>query len=187
MIGPALARRIDRLGRHAHAFHRFAHHPLCPAYRREVVAIGGGFYCKGCLLAATGLALGLAAALALPCLPRLTGWMLLGAWSAGLLALTRWRPAKFFSRFLPAALAAFLAGQGLRAGGWAGLGLAAAALILSAAFLRAYRHRGPHRAPCLVCPERIGPGVCSGYLRQMRRERAFQRLAGRWIRIGQGS
>jgi hypothetical protein len=182
VIPPSLARRIDRLGRRAHAFHRFAHHPLCAAYRPEVVALGTWRLCRGCLLAGCGFLGGLGTAALAPRLAPAPAWILLGAWSAWLLVLTRWRPSKLLSRFLPAAVAAFLTGQGLLAGRPSGWALALLTLGLVAAFLRAYRLRGPHRTPCLTCPEGQGPGVCSGYLPQTRRERAFQRLTGRWLR-----
>ena len=59
-IPPALAHRLDRLARRAHAFHRHAHHPLCRRYRGEVVALGRRTrLCLGCTLAAAGLLLGL--------------------------------------------------------------------------------------------------------------------------------
>lgn len=181
MIDPALARRIDRFGRRAHAFHRFAHHPLCPAYAGEVVSFGRMRVCRGCLLAGTGLASGLAAggsplgggaALAVA---------LLAAWAAWCLCLVRWRPPKGFARFLPAALAGYLVVRGCRVGGWAGWGVTLAVLAGLAAAIRYYRHRGPHHTPCLACPERSGPGTCTGYRPMARRERAFRRVIGRWL------
>ncbi len=36
-IPPAVARRVDRLALRAHAFHRWAHHPLCAWYAAEVI------------------------------------------------------------------------------------------------------------------------------------------------------
>jgi hypothetical protein len=181
VIGTDLARRIDRLGRRAHAFHRYAHHPLCAAYRQEVVAVGPWRLCRGCLLVGAGSLLGLAAAAVLPRLAPAPAWALTAFWGLGLLGLSLGRPGKVVSRCLPAAVAFFLLGQALLAGPPWGWVRAATVLALVAAFIRAYRRRGPHRGPCLACPERRGRSVCSGYLRQTRREKAFQRLAGRWM------
>ncbi|BDU73836.1 hypothetical protein [Mesoterricola silvestris] len=178
MIPRDLARRIDRFSRRAHRFHRYAHHPLCAAYRGEVVAMGRIRICKGCLLAATGGLAGAGAGLAAP--PGLS-WALLAVWAAGLAVLTRWRPGKGLSRFLPAALGTFLVTQGLRSGpaGWAVALLATGAL---GAFWMHYRHRGPNRQACLACPEAAGPAVCSGFRPMVRREKAFRRVTGGWLR-----
>jgi len=71
---------------------------------------------------------------------------------------------------------------GAREGSLAGWGAALAALAAFCLAVRAYRRRGPDRAPCAACPEAAGPGPCSGLAPVVRRERAFQRLAGAWIR-----
>lgn len=177
MIDRDLARRIDRFSRRAHRFHRFAHHPLCGAYRSEVVALGRMWVCKGCLLAGLGVLAGGGAGLVAPVV---SPWAPLAAWGLLLLALTRGRPPKAVSRFLPAALGAFLAFQGLRSGpaGWAVAGVVMAGVF---AFIRAYRHRGPDRRACAACPEREGPAVCSGFRPMARREKAFRRVIRRWI------
>ena len=181
MIDPVLARRIDRFGRRAHAFHRFAHHPLCPAYAGEVVAIGRLRVCKGCLLAGSGLLSGLLAGLAPPVGGPVLTAALLAFWAVWLLGLIRWRPPKLFARFLPAAMAGDLAVRGFRTGGLPGWGVVlAVAAGLWAAF-RHYRRRGPHRDPCGACPEQAGPAVCTGYRPMARRERAFRRVIGRWL------
>lgn len=181
MIDSVLARRIDRFGRRAHAFHRFAHHPLCPAYRGEVVAVGRWSLCRGCLLAGAGLACGLLLALALPKAPPGLSWGLVTLWGLWLLALARWRPPKALSRFLPGLLGAFLALQGPRLGTLSGWAATALALAGMAAFHRAYRRRGPHHGPCETCPERNLPSVCTGYKTQTRREKAFRRVVNRWF------
>ncbi|MFL5271282.1 MAG: hypothetical protein ACJ79E_04370, partial [Anaeromyxobacteraceae bacterium] len=63
-ISPALARRLDRLARQAHRFHRFAHHPLCDAYAGEVLRVPRRtVVCRGCALAAAGVVAGAAAGL----------------------------------------------------------------------------------------------------------------------------
>jgi len=177
VIDRVLARRIDRFSRRAHRFHRFAHHPLCAAYRGEVVALGRMWICRGCLLAMLGFLAGGGAGLAAPIV---SPWAPLAAWGLLLLALTRGRPPKAVSRFLPAALGAFLAAQGLRSGaaGWA---VALAVLGGSLAFVGAYRRRGPDRRACAACPEREGPAVCSGFRPMARREKAFRRVIRRWI------
>jgi hypothetical protein len=97
-----LARRIDRLARRAHAFHRFAHHPLCEPYRGEVLRVGRrGRLCKGCTFLAAGLLAGALAGAAGSSVPAGCGW-----WR-GLLAVVlgglslRLRLVKVVGRFLP--------------------------------------------------------------------------------------
>jgi hypothetical protein len=181
-LAPALARRLDRLSRDAHAFHRFAHHPLCPAYAGEVVRIGPRLrVCRGCLLAVLGaLAGGLAGAL-LP--PVAAGPALILLALALVLGLGPWRTSKLLTRFAPLALGGLVAVQGLRADAL-GLLRALLALAMLLAATQLYRRRGPHRGPCAACPERTGLVACSGLRPIVRRERAFQKLAGRWMRRG---
>lgn len=180
-LDPALARKIDRLARRAHAFHRFAHHPLCGAYRGEVVVLGRLRLCKGCLLAGLGVASGLGAGLAAPALSlgAAAGLVLLDA--AWAWALARLRPGKALSRFLPGLLLGFAFAAALRTGRAWGVGLAALVALVPILYIRAYRRRGPFRQPCETCPERSLGTACSGYAAQVRRERAFSRLAARWI------
>src|ERR1700760_868287 len=60
------ARLVDRLARRAHAFHRFAHHPLCDRYASELIPLGRrARLCRGCACAAIGALLGTGSALAL--------------------------------------------------------------------------------------------------------------------------
>ena len=70
LIAPAVARRLDRLSRQVHAFHRFAHHPLCTEYAGEIVRIGrrahGHRICKGCAMVAIGLFVGAVIGVVLP-------------------------------------------------------------------------------------------------------------------------
>jgi hypothetical protein len=184
-IDPALARRIDRLARRAHRFHRFAHHPLCAPYSMEVVRIGRRVrVCKGCALAVAGALAGGIAGLLAPPLPAAPLAVLL-ALSAPLAAVAasprrgKRRP-KLLTRALPAAVAGAIAAAGLRAGA-PGLAVTAATLAACALALRAYRRRGPDRAVCGGCPERTAQRTCAGFRRHARREAAFARLAGRWI------
>src|SRR3954471_6162611 len=59
-------RAIDRLAQRAHAFHRFAHHPLCERYASELIPLGRrARLCRGCASAATGALLGALSALVL--------------------------------------------------------------------------------------------------------------------------
>lgn len=175
-----LARRIDRLAGRAHAFHRFAHHPLCGAYRREVLIIGKIWVCKGCAFAALGLIAGSIAGAALPVME--SGILLLavlfGCAGFGVLLVRRF--GKVATRLFPAATLGFLVIQGLLrfdvAGGIVvGLGLGFLALAIAR-----YRHRGPWRGACEACLERE-QRPCSGFRRQVRRERAFQRRVGRLL------
>lgn len=176
---PALRRELDRLARRAHAFHRFAHHPLCAEYAGERLRIGRTQVCRGCALLGAGLLAGLALGALLPARPPLAA----GALGLGLLSglAAAWaRPPKALSRLLPGTALALALLQGLRLGpfGWV---LAAAALLVFAGGVLAYRRRGPHRGPCETCPDRDRRPACRGFAPMLRRERALQRLAGRLI------
>ncbi len=172
-LPPSLATRIDRLSLRAHRFHRFAHHPLCLRYSGEVFSIGRRTrICRGCALVVVGLVVGLATGILAPTSSvRGFGSVLLGA---GLIFSSRWiRLSKVASRFLPALLFGVALPSNF---------IAAAATILAAtAFAVGYRAVGPNRMPCQACPERE-LAVCSGFKQIVRRERAFQRLVGRWLR-----
>ena len=50
--------RLDRLAWRLHAFHRYAHHPLCRRYAGEVLTLGRVRVCKGCTLLAVGVVVG---------------------------------------------------------------------------------------------------------------------------------
>jgi hypothetical protein len=171
-VARSLAGRIDRLARRAHVFHRFAHHPLCDAYAGEVISIGRGRLCRGCAYVGLGGVTGLSVAALAP-VTRVTAWAALGFAAALLGASLAVRLPKWLGRFTPALL-----------GGLAPAGGAVPTLTASLAavvLLAAYRRRGPARGPCVDCPER-GMSVCSGFAAAVQRERAFQRLAGRWLR-----
>jgi hypothetical protein len=177
-----VARRIDRLARAAHAFHRYAHHPLCEEYRSEVVRLGRRTrVCRGCAFVAAGTGAGL-----------LTGWLfapLLSVFaSAAVMALVAMkvpagasRPGKWRTRFLPAAGLAAVVGAGSGSGSVVGVVCAVVGAATYAGIAVAYRRRGPNRAPCATCPERSLTVPCRGVRPIVRRERAFQRLAGRMI------
>jgi hypothetical protein len=191
-LPPALARRLDGLARRAHRFHRFAHHPLCGAYAGEVLRVGRRTrLCRGGTLVAVGAVAGAAAGLVAPPLP-VAAWLagppLLAGWAR--LALDardgRFRP-KWLTRAAPMALATGLAVAGLGAGlgpdpaGWAGLAAAGATGLVVALGLARYRRRGPDRTACVGCPQAPPGPRCDGFRAVARRERAFSRLASRWI------
>jgi len=191
-LPPALARRIDHLARHAHRFHRFAHHPLCDAYAGEVVRLGRRTrLCRGCTLAAAGAMAGALAGWAAPPLPAVLlvlGPALLTGWAALALAPRAGRPrSKLLTRAGPLALAAFLVAAGLATAAgagpsdWSGASTAAVSAALVALGGWAWRRRGPDRAACLGCPQAPPGPRCDGFRRVARRERAFSRLASRWI------
>ena len=164
---------IDRLARGAHAFHRFAHHPLCGEYAGEVIRIGRRVrVCRGCLCAASGAIAGvLAGGLLAPPLLVAAG-LLVAAFplsSSGL--------GKPVSRFLPSASATAAIVSGVASASLAGAILAVAGAACVVLFVAAYRRRGPDRSPCKTCPERDGPVPCRGYAAIVRRERAFRRAA----------
>jgi hypothetical protein len=170
-----LAHRIDRLARVAHRFHRFAHHPLCSAYRAEVIPLGRKTrVCRGCAYAGAGLLAGaVAGAVLRP--PAALGALAVALAVALLGAAFLLRPPKLVTRLLPALLVGFAATAGP-------IGVTAAAAAVVAVLYFAYRRRGPHRAPCATCPERASAPTCSGFLPILRREQAFRRLSGRWLR-----
>lgn len=182
-IDKGLARRLDRLAFRAHAFHRWAHHPLCREYEGEVFRLGRRFrLCRGCTLAAIGGLLGVALGLGSPVLPNRAIGALAGlGLLSGLLALGRRRRPKGLTRGLPAALLAFLLAQALRGGGTVRWGAAALAVAAGTAVTLAYRRRGPDRTPCATCPEAPASGACRGFRAIHTRERAFGRLASRWL------
>jgi hypothetical protein len=175
------ARRIDRLARHAHAFHRFAHHPLCQRYAAELIPLGRRTrVCRGCASAAVGALSGATAAL----LTRpSSSTVLVGAALAlvvlfGSLAV---RLPKSVGRALGMALASFAALGGLLCAERGPRLVAAGLCACGVAFLWLYRRRGPNRSPCQTCSERLAAGTCSGFRPIVQRERAFRRLAQRYI------
>ena len=178
MIPRRTARAIDRLARGAHAFHRFAHHPLCGEYASEIVRVGRrARVCRGCSCVTAGALLGALVAVPLP----IAALLLPAAWAL-VSALPRGR-SKLPSRFIPAALAAAAVGSGLRAASVPGVIVAAAGLGVVALAILRYRSRGPDRSPCASCPERDLPIPCRGYAAIVRRERAFQRAAASRFRL----
>jgi len=176
------SRAIDRLARGAHAFHRFAHHPLCGEYEGEVVRIGRRIrVCRGCSFAALGGLIGLFLG-AIVGMPLPFAVVLLAAAGALVAAVPRTR-SKLPSRFLPSVFAAAAAGSGARAADVPGALVALAALGVVAVAVLRYRRRGPDRRPCVNCPERDRPVACRGYARIVRRERAFRRVVASRFRL----
>lgn len=186
-----LARRLDRLAYRAHAFHRYAHHPLCPAYAEEVIRFGRrAAVCRGCTFALAGTVTGLAAALTWPT-PFTPSGALLFALLPALLALFalaagarphRLRLGKRFTRTAPLATATAFATFGLRTGDATGAAASATTMAIMLAAWATYRLRGPNRRPCLVCPERHGPHTCRGFRVIVRRQAAVGRMTGRLLR-----
>ena len=128
--------------------------------------------CRGCSFLGAGLVAG--AVVGVVAGPPL-GWgiaALAAALGAGVLSL-RVRVPKVAGRFLPGA------GLGLALG--AGWPTAAGSLLVLAGMGLLYRRRGVARERCATCPEQAA-SPCSGFARIVRRERAFQRVANRWLR-----
>lgn len=169
-----LTKRIEALQRRAHAFHRYAHHPLCDRYGSELVVIGRrARVCRGCTLALGGAALGLAVGAVVPA----SAWLGASAIASYALAagatLARVRVSKLVTRAAPAlGLVAWLTSSRSSA-------VALVVALLAASAWLAYRRMGPNRSPCATCPERALPQTCSGYRSMLRAERAFQRAARR--------
>ena len=181
LLPTSTARLVDRLARRAHAFHRFAHHPLCQRYASELIPLGRrARVCRGCACAAGGTLLGAASALAAH--PDAHTLFLCSALAvcAFLVSLALRLP-KLLGRGSAAALASFAGLGGLLSAELAPRALALSLLAFGGGFLWLYRRRGPNRSPCQTCPERSGPRVCSGLRPIVQRERAFRRLAQRHL------
>ncbi len=171
-IPPPLALRIDRLAWRAHAFHRVAHHPLCEAYRGEVLRVGKRLrICRGCTFLVAGLLAGFASGAYLWPPP---------LWGVGALSLALVLGGLSLLLRVPKALGRFLPGAGLGLAVWAGWPCALASLLgvgLAGIF---YRRKGVDRGRCHTCYERLRV-PCSGFAAIVRRERAFRRRANRWL------
>jgi len=180
-VDRATARRLDRLSRAAHRFHRFAHHPLCGRYAGEVIRIGRIRLCRGCSYAIAGGLAGGFAGLAIGPSPVAAAVATL-AGTAVLLA-TLWlrgRPSKLVTRLLPAIAFATALTTTTLAWTIAGLAVAVATTSIVIGLRVLYGKRGPDRTPCRTCPERdLAP--CSGFAPIISRELAFQRVAARWL------
>ena len=175
------ARVIDSLARRAHAFHRFAHHPLCDRYASELIPLGRrARVCRGCAYAAFGTLAGALGALFLQ--PSSSTLFVGGALGlAVLLSSLALRLPKSLGRGLGTALGSFAGLGGLLSAERAPRVLGLSLLALTGVFLWSYRRRGPNRSPCQTCPERLGARTCSGLRPIVQRERAFRRLAQRYI------
>ena len=92
-----------------------------------------------------------------------------------------WRPGKWFTRLLPSALSTFLVMHAVRRPELPGLIVALLVVALGILGMLCYRGHGPDRRICSVCPEFSSPTTCSGFAPIRRRERAFRRLAARWM------
>ena len=169
-----LARRLDRLARGAHAFHRYAHHPLCGRYAGELVPLGRrSRVCRGCALALTGALTGVALGAAASPSSAVAFGALAAAGTLAALSMARaFRPGKLATRFAPTCALAFAFSGGPAA--------ALTSAALASALWLAYRRRGPDRTPCETCPERAFV-TCAGYAPMVRRERAFARVAARLL------
>jgi hypothetical protein len=175
------ARKLDRLSLRAHRFHRFAHHPLCGRYAGEVVRFGRVRLCRGCTFAIAGGVLGASAGLALGGSIAIS----LAASAAATLVLLatlyrRGRLTKLVTRLAPAGLFALAITCGVLAASFAGAAVAAFAAAMVVGLRVLYGRRGADRSPCVSCPEReLAP--CSGFAPIVMRERAFQRIAARYV------
>jgi hypothetical protein len=180
-IPRATARTLDRLSRHAHAFHRFAHHPLCDRYAGEVIRLGKrSRICRGCVSAAAGALIGVTLAVSFRPPFMLALLFGLSGVALGVYAL-RYRVSKSLGRLLPALLMSAASVGCALAPQLSARAFAAALLVGAIAISIAYRRRGPNRSPCASCPERQELGACSGYRPIVARERAFRRMAQRLI------
>ncbi len=187
-VDPRVARHIDRLARRAHAFHRFAHHPLCEQYSGELIAFGSrARVCRGCTSAIAGTLCGavLGSCVDFPAMGALAFDVL--ATSVPLLAVCfereRIRPrlGKLWTRAIPLAALALAFTAGVRERSALGAAIAVSIAVSLLALLRGYRRIGPDRSPCTQCAERTSAVPCSGFRDIVRAERAFVRRSRRLI------
>jgi len=82
---------------------------------------------------------------------------------------------------LPKLLGRLLPGAGLGLALFSGWPAALGALLVLGASGLLYRRRGVARERCRTCSEQSA-SPCSGFVRIVRRERAFQRVVARWLR-----
>jgi hypothetical protein len=181
-VPPSLARRIDRLARRAHAFHRFAHHPLCGRYAGELIALRGrARICRGCTCTLLAAVVGSCCALVmvLPGVP--LALVSLACFAVTLRSLARApdpdrrRVNKLWTRGLPALVFSAALIALLRAPSALHVCLALALLLSCTWTLGRYRRRGPDRSACARCPEYASNAVCSGFREIVQAERAFSR------------
>jgi hypothetical protein len=180
------ARRLERLARRAHAFHRFAHHPLCDRYAGELIALRGRTrICRGCTLSLFGAVLAACAAMlwSLPAVPlaccsiAITALMLR---SIGRAPSHMPRTSKLGTRAVPVGLVSASLISLLRVPTPAHLALGVVLGALCFACYRRYQRRGPNRAACVTCPE-LTRAPCSGFRQIVHAERAFVRRAQQLI------
>jgi len=157
-----LARRIDRLARRAHAFHRLAHHPLCDRYAGEIIMLGRRRrICRGCALVGCGALSGLTLGVLAP------SWLGPGAAVASAAVtlgpalvslarpeLLRAPSSKLLTRAFPATGIFAVLGTALRVADLHAVFASFAACVLSALVVVAYRRRSPDRSACAGYPER---------------------------------
>jgi hypothetical protein len=187
-VDPSVARHIDRLARRAHAFHRFAHHPLCAEYAGELIAVGSRTrVCRGCTSAIAGTLCGvvLGTCVDFPSMAALDFAVL--ATSVPVLALCFERDrvgprlGKLWTRGIPLAALALAFTSGVRERSVTGAAIAVSIALALFTLARVYRRIGPDRSPCAQCPERSSSVPCSGFRDIVRAERAFVRRSRRLI------
>ncbi len=186
-IAPDVRAQIARLSRRAHAFHRFAHHPLCDRYGEELLGLGSRTrICRGCTFSLLGGTLGAAAGALL--VPPLQILAICAALALGMAAVSliptapgRARIGKLWTRGLPAFSLALGLGAALTQHDPPHLLLAAVSCSALGGLFLAYRRRGPERSPCQACPERTSSAPCSGFRAIVRAERAFSRRSAQLI------
>ena len=182
LLDRSLALRLDRLAVGAHAFHRFAHHPLCHRYDAEVFRLGRRTrICRGCTLALLGAGLGAVAGVAHGTPPLALMSLMIGV----TVAFIRGRTSKMATRLVPAFSIAFALSTVVHRPNVLSIAIAALASLSAGALAVAYRQRGPNRSPCGTCPERRGSRPCSGLRAIVLRERAVIRKTGALIRAAQ--
>ena len=184
-IPAPVARRIERLARRAHAFHRFAHHPLCDVYRGEVLRWGHRMrICKGCAFLTLGAAMGSAASFVLPFAAEAVVAISIATVIFGALVWIKGRgqrASKLLTRLIPGFLLAWFFWAGVSSGNRLGfLASGFAVMVFGATWIR-YRRRGPDRQACVACPQRLSFPKCEGYRPMVARERAFRRRAGQLL------
>jgi hypothetical protein len=184
----SVASKLDRLARRAHAFHRFAHHPLCDRYAGEVIRLRGRTrVCRGCTYASAGALFGFAVGAVLPITAVFASVIAGISLAAAGMSVARnearttrrssgsGRRSKLLTRAAPFAGIASALAWCVRVHDGHALALGIGILGLAFVLLQMYQRRGADRSPCLDCPERSRVVPCSGFRDIVRAERAFVR------------
>ncbi len=170
---------------HAYPFY-WAHKPLCGRFRQDVVRVGHVHLCRSCLLAYTGMAVGIATCVGNPTWLQVYGVLVFSvlATATVLLSLPLWykrwpRPMRDVLRF-SMGLTIPLCGYVLFSGHIV-TGIVGAVVLV--AFWRFYLtlRRARRLESCAGCSELGTQSICSGYCMQAGQLRVYEEKATAWV------